>query len=91
MARKRDIGDYYVIEIKYLRKNTINLRPFYQYTYVAKKLYSSKRDAVVSQKAVRDSCVDNIANEKKTTRDNIIIQTVTVKKCTVYVYDTSKI
>ena len=91
MARKRDIGVYYLLEVKYLRKTTATLKPFYQYTYIVKGLYSSKRDAIVAKKYIRESCVDDISREKKTPQSNIIIQTINVKKCTIYVYDTSKI
>lgn len=91
MATRRDAGDFYVIEIEWQKVSLKKRQPYHSFKWVYSQLYSSKRDADTSLTEVERLCVYEIAHGKNTPENNIIISKLNIKRCTVYVYDTSRL
>jgi hypothetical protein len=91
MAKKRDIGNFYMIEIVYQKKNNIGTHKYHQYSFVGKRLYNSKKDAVQAVKYSQKSIIQELCFEKNTHIENVKVFTTTVKKCTVHLWDTSRV
>lgn len=90
MSRKRDVGRYYVLEVVWKRIGLLS-KPSRSLKYLHPMLYSSKRDAKEAVSIISSDVKYNIGWERKICEDFIFIQSITVKKCALSVYDTSKL